>query len=71
MPRTGSGTPFGKDRLSAVDMRLTPKEKYVFPELNPAGQWLFVDPASQAAITAELAHLHVEGDTREREQPST
>src|SRR5260221_5932211 len=26
----------------AIDMRRTPKSEYVFLEINPAGQWLFV-----------------------------
>jgi len=51
---------------AAVDMRLTPDGDYVFLELNPAGQWLFADPATNVAITAELARLLVEGDRRTR-----
>jgi hypothetical protein len=27
----------------AIDMRLTPDGRYVFLEINPAGQWLFVE----------------------------
>lgn len=41
----------------AIDMRLTPDGKYVFLEINPAGQWLFIEQRSQQPITASLAAL--------------
>jgi hypothetical protein len=47
------------DRLGlvygAVDMRLTPEGRYVFLEINPAGQWLFVETATGQPIAAALA----------------
>jgi glutathione synthase/RimK-type ligase-like ATP-grasp enzyme len=39
----------------AIDMRLTPDGRYVFLEINPAGQWLFVEEATEQPIAAALA----------------
>lgn len=41
----------------AIDMRLTPDGRYVFLEINPAGQWLFIEHYSHQPITAALAKL--------------
>lgn len=41
----------------AIDMRLTPDGRHVFLEINPAGQWLFVERPSGLPITAALTHL--------------
>jgi len=41
----------------AIDMRLTPDDRYVFLEINPAGQWLFVEQRSMQPITATLAAM--------------
>jgi Glutathione synthase/Ribosomal protein S6 modification enzyme (glutaminyl transferase) len=41
----------------AIDMRLTPEGEYVFLEVNPAGQWLFIEGCSRQPITAALACL--------------
>ncbi len=41
----------------AIDMRRTPDGQYVFLEINPAGQWLFVETFSGQPITASLARL--------------
>jgi glutathione synthase/RimK-type ligase-like ATP-grasp enzyme len=46
----------------AIDMRRTPDDRFLFLEINPAGQWLFVEQASGQPITAALAELLVEGD---------
>lgn len=35
----------------AIDMRLTPKGEYVFLEVNPAGQWLFIEERTDQPIT--------------------
>ncbi len=47
------------DRLGlvygAIDMRLTPDGRYVFLEVNPAGQWLFVEERTQQPIASCLA----------------
>jgi glutathione synthase/RimK-type ligase-like ATP-grasp enzyme len=39
----------------AVDMRLMPDGRYVFLEVNPAGQWLFVEHRSGLPITEAVA----------------
>ncbi|HVE72314.1 MAG TPA: alpha-L-glutamate ligase [Thermoanaerobaculia bacterium] len=39
----------------AIDVRLTPEGEYVFFEINPSGQWLFVEQATSQPITAALA----------------
>lgn len=42
----------------AIDMRLTPDGEYIFLEVNPAGQWLFIEDRTGQPITAALAeHL--------------
>ena len=42
----------------AIDLRLTPEGEYVFLEINPAGQFLWVELATQQKIAAALAeHL--------------
>ena len=57
------------DRLGllygAIDLRLTPDGDYVFLEINPAGQWLFVEYATGQQITAALAGLLAGLDRRE------
>lgn len=46
----------------AIDMRMTPEGEYVFLEVNPAGQWLFIEGGSGQPITAALARLLHERD---------
>lgn len=41
----------------AIDMRLTPNGDYVFLEINPAGQWLFIEQKSRQPITLAMATL--------------
>lgn len=43
----------------AIDLRLTPEGDYVFLEINPAGQWLFVEHATAQPIGAAIADLLV------------
>jgi hypothetical protein len=54
------------DRLGlvygAIDMRLTPDGRYVFLEVNPAGQWLFVEDRTGQPITETFVQLLVERD---------
>ncbi|HET8987539.1 MAG TPA: hypothetical protein VFN43_03420 [Humibacillus sp.] len=43
----------------AIDLRLAPDGDYVFLEINPAGQWLFVELATGQPISAAMAvQLH-------------
>jgi glutathione synthase/RimK-type ligase-like ATP-grasp enzyme len=46
----------------AVDMRRTPDNRHVFLEINPAGQWLFIEQFSHQPITAALAEVLHEHD---------
>ena len=41
----------------AIDMRLTPNGRYVFLEINPAGQWLFIENRTGQPITMSLARI--------------
>ncbi|WP_406002751.1 MvdC/MvdD family ATP grasp protein [Streptomyces sp. NBC_00829] len=54
----------------AVDLRRRPSGEYVFLEVNPAGQWLFVEERTQLPITAEVAALLTRLDGPEPE-PAT
>jgi glutathione synthase/RimK-type ligase-like ATP-grasp enzyme len=49
-------------QYGAIDMRYTPDGDYVFLEINPAGQWLFVEQHSGQPITAAMATLLMEHD---------
>lgn len=46
----------------AVDMRRTPDDRYVFLEVNPAGQWLYVEAPTGLPIAAAMARTLVELD---------
>ena len=39
----------------AIDMRRRPDGSHVFLEINPAGQWLFIERQTGQKITEELA----------------
>lgn len=43
----------------AIDMRRTPAGEYIFFEVNPAGQWLFVEQRSGLPISQAVADLLV------------
>jgi hypothetical protein len=57
------------DRLGlvygAIDMRLTPDGRCVFLEINPAGQWLFVERCTGQPIALALARILAEHDRAE------
>jgi hypothetical protein len=44
-------------RYGAIDMRRTPDGRHVFLEVNPAGQWRFVEEVTGQPITAAMAGL--------------
>ena len=46
----------------AIDMRLTPQGEYVFLEVNPAGQWLFIEERTGQPITAAVAEYLLAAD---------
>ena len=41
----------------AIDMRRGPDGEYVFLEINPSGEFLFVEERSGQALTAAMADL--------------
>lgn len=53
------------DRLGlvygAIDLRLTPEGEYIFLEVNPSGQWRFIEKETGQPITAAVARTLVEG----------
>jgi glutathione synthase/RimK-type ligase-like ATP-grasp enzyme len=55
------------DRLGivygAVDMRRTPAGEHVFLEVNPAGQWLFIEQRTGQRISDAMTDLMVRHDT--------
>jgi glutathione synthase/RimK-type ligase-like ATP-grasp enzyme len=53
----------------AIDMRLTPNGHYVFLEINPAGQFLYVERAAGLPIAAALAR-HLAAGVPTPSQPS-
>jgi glutathione synthase/RimK-type ligase-like ATP-grasp enzyme len=55
--RTGIERLMGRLGLvyGAIDMRLTPDGRFVFLEINPSGEWLFVEERSGQPITAAFA----------------
>lgn len=53
----------------ALDFRRRPDGEHVFLEINPAGQWLFVEERTGQPIARTLARLlarHATGDSRQR-----
>lgn len=50
----------------AIDMRLTHDGEYVFLEINPAGQWLFIEQRTGQPITAAFVEHLLSSD---RDQP--
>ena len=49
-------------RYGAIDLRLTPDGRYVFLEINPAGQFLYIEQATGQKIAAALATLLASAD---------
>jgi glutathione synthase/RimK-type ligase-like ATP-grasp enzyme len=46
-----------KLNFSAIDMAVTPNNKYVFFELNPAGQYLWLEKLAQIPISEAIAEM--------------
>jgi len=43
---------------------VTPENEYVFLELNPSGQWLWIEDLTGLPISAELENLLCRGESR-------
>ena len=41
----------------AIDMRLTPDGRIIFLEINPAGQWMFIEERTKQPITKAFSEL--------------
>lgn len=41
----------------AIDMRITPDDRYVFLEINPSGQWIFIEERTGLPLTETFARL--------------
>ena len=54
----------------AIDMRLTPDGEYVFLEVNPAGQWLFIEERTGQPITSALAEYLQRSDVTDCPKPT-
>ncbi len=54
----------------AIDLRRTPQGEHVFLEINPAGQFLFVEEKSGQPIAATLAQYLHEADLRRKQAPT-
>ncbi len=48
-------------RYGAIDLILTPDGRYVFLEINPSGQWLWIEDATGLPISAALCDLLLSG----------
>lgn len=46
----------------AIDLRRTPEGEHVFLEVNPAGEWLFVEERTRQPITTAMAELLIRLD---------
>jgi hypothetical protein len=55
-------------KYGAIDMRYKPNGEYVFLEINPAGQWLFIEMHTGQPITAALAHTLVAMDRQHNQE---
>ena len=45
----------------ALDLVLTPDGRYVFLEINPSGQYLWIEVATGLPITAALCEMLIQG----------
>ena len=41
----------------AIDLRVTPDERFIFFEVNPSGQWLFIEERTGLPITETFVQL--------------
>lgn len=50
--------------FAAIDMILTPSDEYIFLEINPNGQWAWIEPLTGMPISKAIADLLVNGGNR-------
>jgi glutathione synthase/RimK-type ligase-like ATP-grasp enzyme len=51
-------------KYGAIDLRLTPEGRYVFFEVNPGGQFLYIEKATGQPIAATFAAYLAQAETR-------
>ncbi len=56
-------------RYGAIDLILTPDGRYVFLEVNPSGQWLWIEDATGLPISEAIADLLRSGADRHLPNP--
>lgn len=47
-------------QFAAIDMAVTPEGKYIFFEINPAGQYLWIEEMTKAPISKAIANLLID-----------
>jgi glutathione synthase/RimK-type ligase-like ATP-grasp enzyme len=47
-------------RFGAIDFILTPEGRYIFLEINPNGEWSWIDAAADLPITETICNLLTE-----------
>lgn len=52
-------------RYGAIDLILTPAGDYVFLEVNPSGQWLWIEDATGLPISEAIVDLLIDGPNEE------
>ena len=52
--------------FGAIDLLVTPDGRYVFLEINPNGQWAFIEEFTGLPISDAIAGLLVQGNSRSR-----
>jgi hypothetical protein len=55
--------------FGTIDLVLTPDGRYVFLEINPSGQWRWVEIMTGLPISDSIADWLAENDDRKRAQP--
>ncbi|TET20271.1 ATP-dependent carboxylate-amine ligase [Candidatus Bathyarchaeota archaeon] len=49
-------------KFAAIDMILTPSNSYVFLEMNPNGQWAWIEPLTKQPLRKALIDLLIKGE---------
>jgi glutathione synthase/RimK-type ligase-like ATP-grasp enzyme len=75
LPETATKLRELMDRLGlvygAIDLRLTPEGRYVFLEINPAGEFMYIEKATSQPIAAALAQTLLSKRAVEGHTPTT
>jgi glutathione synthase/RimK-type ligase-like ATP-grasp enzyme len=58
-------------RFGCVDMILTPQQEYVFLEVNPSGQWAWIEDKTGMPITSALVDLLLAGESTSNPVPKS